>query len=444
MSGFTEAIVFFKDNKVVKEMFFSEFEAVLDDVVGIPDFTNQALQAAFVKIDADLHVVGAVFFLVSFDETGKVSASWNIPLRHLMDRGSKGLDLGGGPIQLVCRSLCPVAWHKDQLWDPVVGDQGTFYALSKAIKKNRLGIVSRPAQAEKGKEKERHSLPLSEDVADVVPISEAVNRALEKAFQEKLASLKDEEKLSIATQAEAFRSRTDDLEKKYTKMLGEREKQIAHLKKLVLQAQTGQQSLQKQLTETQDLLARHQSELEAQVSHGDAHAQQQLDMLKEEYERRFELQLAEQLASVNQQMEQRERELLERSTQIVDIRAELRGLREQNQQLLGGDNKLIQEMGDKGIIFIAYHPGVEHLVIPPAELQEYLENANEYVAKRCEVDFEHYKLWLEHYHLPICRGLNEDGDICGEPIDKVLRPVLFRPGESDRCSHHAESLAPVE
>ncbi len=71
MSDITEAIIFFKNDEVVKEMFYTEFEAVLDDVVGIPDFANQKIQAAFVKINPELYVLGAVFFLLDFTRSAE-------------------------------------------------------------------------------------------------------------------------------------------------------------------------------------------------------------------------------------------------------------------------------------------------------------------------------------------------------------------------------------
>lgn len=436
MAGFTEAVLFFKNNKVCKEMFYTEFEAVLDDVAGIPDFIDQELEAAFVTINRDLLVTGAVFFLVAFNSQGKIDPSWNVPLRHLLDNAGQGLDLGAGPIKLVCRSICPITWHKEQLWDPVLGDEGSFPALVQAVKKNRLGI----ATDSKGVGTATHSLPLEQEVeGEVVPISAAVSKAMEKAFDERLAALKSEEKFNIATQAEAFRHRTEALERKYTQMLKDREQHIAGLKARLNEAELQIEQLGGTSDQQQQLLEQRQAELESLLAGGET-GQQQLELLKADYARQLEEQLSERTAELRQQLAQREQELFERSTQIVDIRAELRSLRDQNQQLLSSDNKLIQEMGDKGIIFIAYHPGVEHLVIPPSELQEYLENPTAYVAQRCEVSQEHYRLWLEHYNLPICRALNDDGEVCGQSIEKVLRPALFRPGESDRCKKHSESL----
>ena len=154
MGGLREAVIFFSDHAVVKEMFFVEFEAVLDDVVGIPDFANSELRAAFVQIDDKLSVLGLVLFSISFDSRGRVAGHWNIPLRHLLDHASFGPDLGAGPVRVACRSACPVAWYRRQLWDP---DAGTFNQISTAVMRNRLGIIVE----ERGKQRVGGSIPSS-------------------------------------------------------------------------------------------------------------------------------------------------------------------------------------------------------------------------------------------------------------------------------------------
>ena len=40
-----EAVVFFEDGAVSKEMTYSEFEAILDGVVGMDDFAGDTLKA---------------------------------------------------------------------------------------------------------------------------------------------------------------------------------------------------------------------------------------------------------------------------------------------------------------------------------------------------------------------------------------------------------------
>ena len=61
-----EAIVFFEDGDVSKEMTYSEFEAILDGVVGMDDFAGDTIKAAFVVVNSKLKVSAAVLFKAEF------------------------------------------------------------------------------------------------------------------------------------------------------------------------------------------------------------------------------------------------------------------------------------------------------------------------------------------------------------------------------------------
>ena len=102
----TEAIIFFADNHVIKEMLYPEFEAVLDRVVGISEFAGQKVGAVYLRINGQLQANAAVFFNLGFDAKGNADDRWNIPLQHLADKGGRGPDLGAGAIKLSCRSQC--------------------------------------------------------------------------------------------------------------------------------------------------------------------------------------------------------------------------------------------------------------------------------------------------------------------------------------------------
>ncbi len=128
------AVVFFDANAVVKEMLQVEFEAVLDQVVGLSEFAGREINACFLRINQRLQIVGAVFFLVDFDARGYVNRSWNVPIEHLIENAGRGPDLGGGRIRLACRSQCSVPWHARQLWDPVLeGDGSSLQQMVQAI-----------------------------------------------------------------------------------------------------------------------------------------------------------------------------------------------------------------------------------------------------------------------------------------------------------------------
>ncbi len=111
-----QAVLFFGDNGVTKELLHSEFEALLDGYVPICEWQNEEKKAVYVEFNKDYIAVAAVFFNISFDAEGLVDPAWNLPLLDMARTVSKGPDLGAGPIHLACYSQCPVAYYRDWLW----------------------------------------------------------------------------------------------------------------------------------------------------------------------------------------------------------------------------------------------------------------------------------------------------------------------------------------
>ncbi|MCG8437998.1 MAG: chromosome partitioning protein ParA, partial [Pseudomonadales bacterium] len=114
----SEAILFFDHRGISKSMLYSDFEAILDGMVGVPEFADKEVRGAYCVVTGQLKVRGLVLFTIDFDEDGMADTTWNVPLRHLVEHAAQGPDMGAGPVRLACRSQCPVAWHQDQLWDP--------------------------------------------------------------------------------------------------------------------------------------------------------------------------------------------------------------------------------------------------------------------------------------------------------------------------------------
>lgn len=62
----TEAVMFFSERGISKEMLFPEFEALLDGLVASPEFADETVEAVFLQINARLQVRAAVFFYPGF------------------------------------------------------------------------------------------------------------------------------------------------------------------------------------------------------------------------------------------------------------------------------------------------------------------------------------------------------------------------------------------
>mgnify|MGYP006952905825 CR=1 FL=1 len=85
----TEAVMFFSERGISKEMLFPEFEALLDGLVASPEFADETVEAVFLQINARLQVRAAVFFTLDFDLDGYVNRLWNMPLRQIAERAER-------------------------------------------------------------------------------------------------------------------------------------------------------------------------------------------------------------------------------------------------------------------------------------------------------------------------------------------------------------------
>ncbi len=450
------AVIFFDANTLVKEMLQVEFEAVLDQVVGLSEFAGREINACFLRINQRLQIVGAVFFLVDFDARGYVNRSWNVPLEHLLENAGRGPDLGGGRIRLACRSQCSVPWHARQLWDPVLdGEQNSFEQMRQAVQRNRLGLavevpdvtdaVMPPLlDAVSGAAKPRAAAPAKNTQQKKPAERDAGERASQKLQQEyrnKVTALKEEQQLQLATLRSAAQQQIDQLHQHYqiqlnqmkeaadsTQQLLADEKRRAHKLKEKLATQTGefQQAREKLLTE----FALQQ---EAKQEHSVEQLQQQFDV---ELKARIEQATSE----LKEMLDMREVELFYREEQLGTLREEIARLRNERERLIhqGGD-QLLQHLVENGVAFVAYQPGVDAMTIPVSDIPRYLESPLAYVADKCSVAVEQYQLWLAHHELPVCTERDKNGDFCGELLEKVERPNQFMPGTSDRCRSHCET-----
>jgi len=209
----SEAILFLNDKGVGKEMLFSEFESVLDEVVGLTDCKNQEMKAVFVQITPQHFVASCVFFLIKFDEDGMADKGWNIPLRHLADNSQyQGPNLGAGSVRLTCYSQCSDQWLENQLWDPSITDECNHFAFIRdAIKRNRLGLLYTESSIDHTiphKEDEKLSSDLASVISDIqknnsgnvsAETVKKLTQAFEKKVKDKIEQIENKQKLYLAT-----------------------------------------------------------------------------------------------------------------------------------------------------------------------------------------------------------------------------------------------------
>lgn len=138
----TEAVMFFSEQGIAREMLFAEFEALLDGLVAAADFADDTVEAVFLQINHRLHVRSAVFFTIDFDMDGHINRLWNMPLRTIAEKAGRGPDMGGGPIRLACLGFCTGKAYQPNLWTPGQrGGKADLAWIKQAVRNNALGIL---------------------------------------------------------------------------------------------------------------------------------------------------------------------------------------------------------------------------------------------------------------------------------------------------------------
>jgi hypothetical protein len=450
-----QGVLFFEGNTLAKEMLHVEFEAVLDQVVGLPEFAGQEVRAVFVQINQRLQIVGAVFFLVEFDQRGYVNRSWNVPLLHLLDNAGRGPDLGAGRIRLACRSQCPIPWHARQLWDPEVeGDAAAFAQMQAAVQRNRLGL---PVEAEPptlelptlteatdGRRPRKRRTTAATPPASV----DQITRQLEQKHVDTVAALEERHRLQLATlksgmleQVEQLRQRQQARESHAKEALDEARKALTQEKRKVTRLR---EQLERQAAEFRVAREQAQRELAAARGSEDVRSAELAARLQQQFELEVAARVEQARVELKEMLDMREVELFYREEQLGNLREEIARLRQEREGLLGqSSDRLLSRLVEGGVAFVAYHPGVEAMTIPAADIPRYLDSPPAYVAEKCFVSPDQYQQWLSHYDLPVCAAETGEGAVCGEPLPKIERPADFIPGESDCClahrSHYARS-----
>lgn len=434
-----DAIIFFDDNRIVKEMLYPEFEAILDNVVGIAEFAEQQVKAAFIRINPQLCITDAVFFLIEFHVNGYVDRNWNLPLQHLADTAGLGPDLGAGRIRLACRSQCSVSWHQRSLWDPNMEAVGnTLELMVTSAKRNRLGLARIEPQ------------PVLEATASVTSnmrsrdVEKEVSEQLSKKFQQEIKTrtmtLIEEQKLRIAAMKSEAQDHIEKLQTHYRSEMARLAEALQSTKQLFSEEKNKNLQLKNTLDEHAHDLQKTRENYQRELEQGKEVSQVQLLQLEEKFELEAKARIDTATAELKEMLDMREVELFYRDEQVGRLNAEIAQLRMEKQQLLDSQGDMIlQRLADSGVTFVAYQPGIDHITVPLRDMANYLDSPLDYVADKCSVDKRLYRQWVSHYELPVCHHKTDDGSTCAQPVPKVEKPARFIAGESDRCAKHSRA-----
>ncbi|MCF7202947.1 chromosome partitioning protein ParA [Pseudomonas oligotrophica] len=433
-----EAVVFFNDRGICKEMLFPEFEAVLDGVVNLQEFADRQMRAVFLLITPRLLIRAAVFFCIDFHEDGAADRGWNIPLRQLADRTGRGPDLGAGPIRLACRSQCPVSWQQMHLWDPRLKDaDNELTQLRDRIARNQLGLlieeeVVPPVAterlqmvAEDAWYAGRQARPAEATLADQEQRQKAA--LLIKQQRQRIANLERQREEEGARLREAASAQQEQLHE-----------QLRELQRKLQEQQALNASLHAQLAAEVEHFQKARDEMGAQLRALELNGQQEASALREHSERETESRVAAAVAELKEQVAIRDVELAYRNELDAQLEEEIARLTRERDELAAQAEGmlLVEKLAQQGVAFTAYHPGIGHLTLSLQDIQRYHENPTAFVAARCNVPEEQYRQWLQHYQQPACVAALSSGERCAIPLDKIDSPSRFVIGVSNCCARH--------
>ena len=330
-----EAVLFFNDRGVCKEMLFPEFEALLDNVVNMPEFADQQMRLAYVLINPRLLVRAVVFFYLDFDEHGAADKGWNLPLRHLADNAGRGPDLGAGPIRLACRSQCPVSWHQMHLWDPSLAPgKNDLVLVRDAAKRNALGLlVEEDAPVVLA---ERLQVAAEDKWQAPDPARDEADKQAEQKEQEhrlKTAQLIKQQRLRISTLGKQYEEELARL-----KLAGEERQralqaEIHNLHQALRQQEELNNNLKAQLGAQADSMQQTREELAKQLRDLERHGRTEADILRAQFDSELQARVAAALAEAREQVAIRDVELAYRAEQETQLQQELERLRRERDEL---------------------------------------------------------------------------------------------------------------
>ncbi|MCY1259980.1 hypothetical protein D9M68_229520 [compost metagenome] len=434
-----EAVVFFNDHGICKEMLYPEFEALLDNIVQMPEYADQQMQLAYLVINPRLMVRAVVFFCLDFDETGEADRGWNLPLRQLADRAGRGPDMGAGPIRLACRSQCPVPWHQMHLWDPsLVKGHNHLAMIRDAVRRNHLGVLVEeepvavePERLHLAAEHQWYAPPTQENRE----AADNLARELLQEHQRKTSELLSQQEMRIASLSQQHERELGQHRLNAEEQLNLLKAEVAALRQGLRREEEINAELRRELAGHVEASGREREELTAQLRSVEQQARERLATLRAGLQAEAEAKIAASVAQYREQVAIRDMELRYRGEVEQQLRQEIDALREERAGRDDGRD-VLEQLAGLGMIFVVYHPGAGHLTIPLQDIARYQENPMAYAASKCLVSEERYRDWLAHYQQPTCEGRLSNGERCALPVDRVDTPGRFVEGFDNCCSRH--------
>ncbi len=423
-----EAVILFRNEKVDRELQYPEFEAVMDGYVPIPDYAATRSKAVYIRVNSQLLITTAVFFLVDFDEKGMLAKSWNVPFQQLAEKAGKGPNLGADAIRLACFSQCPIPWQQDNLWDPQMEPgRNSFVLMRKAVAANRLGLLFPET------EKVEHKVEVNTSIEKKEALEASLRRRFSQELRDRLAQTIKEQRLRINTINSRYELKINKLKLESQSKLFKYTSQIESNKKEMIRLEKDHQLLERELILQRNKVDGLHEYFERKLTSSDFNEKEQVQALEENFDEKLQNSTRE----LTEKLDEREMALFYSQQQCDGLQSEISLLKDENKDLLtSGGYQLLVRLEKSGISFVTAQPGVDNLTISATEISDYLDDKPAYIASKCGVDEKLYALWIDHYHAPCCTALDQDREECGVGVKRIVNLEDFQDGESNRCNEH--------
>ncbi|MDF2445687.1 MAG: hypothetical protein K0S46_923 [Moraxellaceae bacterium] len=476
-----EMVLFWEGEGIDKAMMFSDFEATLDGYVGLAAYAGIEKRAAYLQLDEALKVRACVLFTIAFDNAGFAERSWNLPLRHMAEIAGRGPDMGGGPVNLSCRSQCSISWHAPKLWDPVMEpERNTFNQIAAEVAAAAPRFGLRPARRAPAAPAHApsYAAPQSSDedipvLTDEPPVltdtgpawNQERDQMLERlaAQQLQINTLSTEKNETIARMGMLHQQQVSILEAQNSKLIGQHRAmkeqsdalrvEVDALRHQISSLQGLEQNLATERRLHEEQLA---SVLHAKVGEETQRFEQLLAQKEQEFKTRearikgetqiaLDQRLGEEAARFRAQMESLRAELAKREDALANLSRQMDAEKARHtQSQKGAADEFLHRLESLGMNFVAFHPGAGHISVPVAELSNYAGNPMAYAAAKCMVSEAQYRGWLAHYENPRCGASIGDNKCCDARLIRTDSPTKFAAGQSDRCARHQAADSAID
>jgi hypothetical protein len=485
-----EAVLFFSARgRIIKQMMYMEFEAVLDGVVGLEEFADQTVLALYIEVNDCLEINACVTFTVSFDEDGNADSQWNLPLRRMAYLSERTVPCRHYKVRVFTAQENTQSSYTDYLWsfEQLNSADRVLDSAATAVERNTLGLL--------GEKKVDEELSCeAHPPADTTPVPDvAVTTQYPSSTQSHSPSVPPSAHhypQSGHQQSDHVFSNTGhshnipNVQHPMRPVGGGpgpfQSSTLTAIDVQALQAEIKQQyvnemanfkiSTERLVNELQLQIERLKGKLKSTLAESEAHREhikeqsdeirhlrgiidEKMPRMKQKYKtetaqlkKRYRHQLESLIARYSDEQagltSTLSKQISEKDDALHNLSEELCALRRDKMRLMmNGADGFFQKIKESGLKVVAYHPGAGHLTIPIDDLNEYIQDTPAYVAKQCGVSTETYLEWKQHNESLSCTFPLNSEQSCPERLVPVTSPKQFVSGISDRCQKHRSMVS---